>query len=479
MLGGDELNANVRIVVANALYVIGLSKDLRCQVVQDLSRPNPEYVKRERMGLRTNDITAKLCLAKSAKTVDDVVFQLPRGYLETLLQRIKAAGDAPIVEDRRLEMPPIDVEFHGELFPYQKKALETMTKYDSGVLVSPCGSGKTALGMALIAHWKQPALILIHTKDLLQQTCGAVRQWLGIEPGIVGDVKFDVQPVTVATVQTLSRRPDLLDDIKGLFGLVLQDECAHAPATSWTAILQAFPAICRFGVTATPSRQDGLWPFAEAVLGPVRCAVTASELRQAGRSVVPEIRWVQTDFDSFSSDWVDLVSDLVQNERRNRLILSIILRALDDGRKIIALSERISHVEALAERLNHLRPGAAVLATGKARKKDREAAMRKMAEGEARVLFATKLADEGLDLASLDCLVLMTPSRDGARTTQRAGRVLRSLPDKRSPVIFDIVVPRVRMLASQARSRFFDCYRTIAPGQRLPEWLETHRRVTA
>jgi superfamily II DNA or RNA helicase len=472
------MNEKVWIITSSVLYVKGLSKALRSRAIQDLSRPNPEYVDRERLGKWTGDTLATICLVKSH---GDDVLQLPRGYMERLQQIIEEAGVIPIVRDRRLkELPLLNVEFRGELFPYQVKALEAMTRYESGILTAPCGSGKTALGCALIAHWRRPSLVLIHTKDLLRQTCGAVRQWLGVDPGVVGDGKYNVRPVTVATVQTLSKRPDIMTEIKERFGLVLLDEVHHSPATSFMETIQQFPAISRFGLTATPKRRDGLWPFAEAVIGPVRHTITDGELRESGRSVIPEIRWVQTTFSSYETEsWVDLMRELVTDERRNRQIIDIILRALDDERRVIALSERVAHVELLAERLNSLRPGSAVLATGQSKKKDREAAVHRMGTGEARVLFATKLADEGLDLPELDCLILATPSRDGARTMQRVGRILRALSGKRQPVVYDIVDSRVGMLASQARSRFFDCYRAIVPGSRLPEWLETRRRVVA
>jgi superfamily II DNA or RNA helicase len=106
-------------------------------------------------------------------------------------------------------------------------------------------------------------------------------------------------------------------------------------------------------------------------------------------------------------------------------------------------------------------------------KKAREESIERMRSGTARVLFATKLADEGLDIPGLDALVLLTPSRNGARTTQRAGRTLRAVPGKPQPVIYDLADSRMGLLRSQARTRFFECYRKLAPGMRLPEWLNS------
>jgi superfamily II DNA or RNA helicase len=94
-------------------------------------------------------------------------------------------------------------------------------------------------------------------------------------------------------------------------------------------------------------------------------------------------------------------------------------------------------------------------------------------------MFSTKLADEGMDIPDLDALVLLTPSRSAGRTIQRAGRVLRLVEGKRKPVIVDIVDANIGLLRSQARTRFFEAYRNIAPDCRLPQWLETKQRRIA
>ena len=150
---------------------------------------------------------------------------------------------------------------------------------------------------------------------------------------------------------------------------------------------------------------------------------------------------------------------------------------IDGGRRIIALSERVSHAELLAGMVNRIRPGAAVVITGSTPKKKREEAFERMRNGDARVMFSMKLADEGLDLPELNCCILCTPSRSGARTTQRVGRTLRSIDGKRKPLVVDVVDASVGILWSQARTRFFEAYRTLAPGAHMPDWLSDRWRA--
>jgi superfamily II DNA or RNA helicase len=115
---------------------------------------------------------------------------------------------------------------------------------------------------------------------------------------------------------------------------------------------------------------------------------------------------------------------LTEDAERNSLALAVIEKALDEGRQVLTLTEQVAHARHLAAKIESRRPGLAALAVGTMGKRAREEAIERMRSGAARVLFATKLADEGLDIPGLDTLYLLTPSRDGARTTQRAGRTL-------------------------------------------------------
>ena len=457
----------INITMSNVIKAENMPKHFSLEAVRDCGAPNPEYVTRRRLGKWLGNTETTLCLAR--QNGDTFIF--PRGYAGRLISRIKNAGLEYSLDDQRLTLPGIDLNFHGELRPYQQRALVEMLRYHSGILVAPCGSGKTCMIAAIIAHRKQPALVLVHTRQLAEQTRDAVQKWLGIAPGLIGDGVFDVQPVTVGIVQSLADRPERVAAIRDKFGLVVLDESHHSPAVSFTDVLQQFPAKYRYGATATATRRDGLWKFAELVIGPVRHEVMSEELRDAGTLVTPEIQWVRTDVRHYGDDWTELIGALTQDVRRNALLLGVVNKLIGGGRRIIALSERVNHAELLAGMVNRIRPGAAVVITGSTPKKKREEAFERMRNGDARVMFSTKLADEGLDLPELNCCILCTPSRSGARTTQRVGRTLRSIDGKRKPLVVDVVDASVGILWSQARARFFEAYRTLAPGCKLPEWL--------
>ncbi|MDR1481875.1 MAG: DEAD/DEAH box helicase [Synergistaceae bacterium] len=458
----------MKITIANMLLVEEMPLELADRARRDVTAPNPEYVKRERLSLWLGGAKPELTLMTSN---GDDTYLLPRGYYGRLARLARESKTPVTTVDKRLILPKIDLSFKGELRDYQRRAFERMIKSTDGVLVAPCGSGKTALGMSIIAHHRRPALILVHTLDLLRQTREAAWRWLGVEAGTIGGGKIDVGQITVGTIQTVNKHPELIKE----FALVLLDESHHCPATTFMDTLQRFPAAYRYGLTATPNRDDGLGVFMTAVLGPIRHEITQEELRSAGVLVTPRVEFVRTDFSyPYANDWNDMISALIRDTDRNELIYKIICRLLDGGRRILALSQRVEHCEALYRAIERSRPGAAALAVG-AMKKERAEGIRRIANGEAGVLFATQLADEGLDAPILDAEVLLTPQRNSGRTEQRIGRILRSLDGKRQPILIDLVDACIPILRSQAHSRFFNVYRELSPGVCLPGWLSFQR----
>ena len=151
----------MKITVSNILKIEAAPAVLANAAILDLTLPNPEFVTRQRMNKWLGDTPEVLTLAEW----NGDVLILPRGYLETLITRAREKGVPCEVIDARLCLPALGIELTKPLRSYQIEALETMKNHGSGIVVAPCGSGKTVIGMALIAHWKQPALVLVHTKE--------------------------------------------------------------------------------------------------------------------------------------------------------------------------------------------------------------------------------------------------------------------------------------------------------------------------
>ena len=422
------------------------------QLVRDLSFPNPEYVSRLRLGRYLGAVPEKICCVLQRSGL----IELPRGAAGLLRRRIKASGDTVEFEDRRSTFEPAGFVADVQLRPYQQEALEWMRRGLQGYVVMPCGAGKTVTGVATIAAIDQPTLIVVHTSDLLEQWRQTVRQILSIDAGIVAEGKRTLGPVTVATVQTLVRMP--ADELRKLgtgFGCVVVDEAHHAPASTFQTVLAAMPARYRFGLTATPKREDGLAPLLRLTLGEQLFSVDYGELVAGGYLQVPEIRYVYTAFEfdyGGAKDHQRCMAALTSDGERNATIADLAAREANDRHTVLVLSGRVEHCRRLGRLIRERGVGAKVLvgATGKG---ERQKILTDFRDGTVPVVVASTLADEGLDVPRLDRIILAFPGRARSRTTQRLGRLMRLHPGKSAPVLFDVVDASVTPLMRQFRER--------------------------
>ncbi len=369
--------------------------------------------------------------------------------------------------DRRLMRRPVTFDWTGRLRPYQWSAVLDLVRHQGGILVAPPGAGKTTVGLALCAAWNQPAVWLVHTRDLARQAYDRAQGILGLEPpalGMVGQgLPFDPGThLTVAMVQSLARRPDWAAYLGQQAGCVIVDEAHHTPARSLQVVLRSFPAAYRAGLTATLYRSDGLGPLAEAVMGPHRTTVSLDMLVRLGYVLRPTVVVVPTEFqfakpiededeEAGSAAWAEIQRARALDARRNRLIAAYVARDALAGHRCIVLVELVEHAREFA-RLLRSRGIPAAAVTGAVSGAVREDIYARVQQG-CLVLVATKLADEGLDLPALDRLYAAAAARSEGRIEQQIGRIMRTHSGKRDAVVFDFADAEPEALAEQAAFR--------------------------
>jgi superfamily II DNA or RNA helicase len=373
---------------------------------------------------------------------------VPRGAVD-LVRNLGIALD-----DQQLSLPSAGFRFIGTLREYQESAVEAAVQAQSGIIVAPCGAGKTTIALGIIARANQPALILVNSLDLLEQWNERVQAHLGISSALCSGGRFEIGPVSIATVQT-ARDPERLASLRDRFGLVLLDECHHAPAQTFASVMSAFPARFRLGVTATPSRADGLDALITQYIGPIIHVVQTNDLVETGHLVRPNYMPQTTNFTfaySGPSDWQPLLAGLITSPERNQLIADSIAAECATGIVGLVLTGRVTHAEILRELL--LTKGLRVaLMTGGSSKTERAEALERARHGEIDVIVATQLADEGLDVPRLARLFLCFPGRSETQLLQRIGRIMRPHADKTVPAVIDFVDGKVGVLANQAKKR--------------------------
>lgn len=432
----------MRIVVRNEIYVTGYDEGLLDWCKKTLVITNPEYTKKQRMGKWLGNTPRYLYMYR----VDGDTLILPHGKLNDIILRY---GNDAI----RYEYPEIrSVDYGGsvELYDYQELAVDALTDAQGGVLQSKAGSGKTQMGIALIAKLGCKALWLTHTKDLLKQSEDRAAQYF--DRSLFGEItegKVNIgKGITFATVQTLATQN--LNLYRDSFDCIIVDEChrvAGTPtaATQFGKVIGSLNARYKYGLSATVHRADGLIVEMFSYLGNIAYTVPDEAVadkvmtvwvnrRDTGVHISPEC--LDTDGTLL---YTNLISYLASNTRRNFLIANDLANNSDHYNLI--LSDRISHLQYL---MSLLPAEMCVMVDGsmtsKKAKAERERAIEDMRSGKKRYLFATyKLAKEGLDIPRLDRLFLATPQKDYAIIVQSVGRIQRTFEGKSDPICYDYV----------------------------------------
>ena len=437
----------------------GAPESLKKELRKLLTLPNPKYQAARKYGRWVGKkFPQKLYFYKERKAG----FILPRGCAkEAVLKCIELLGVKPDIIDKRRELPPCTFHFSGKLRDYQKQAVADILNRDFGVLEAGTGSGKTVIALKLIASRCQPAIVLVHTKELLYQWAERVDEFLGIEAGLIGDGHYAIAPVTIAIVNSARKH---LKELPRDFGHLLVDECHRVPASLFTNVVTAFDAKYSLGLTATAyRREDMLTQLIYFYLGPRVHKVDAGLLQDSGAILKPEIRMRPTEFYyRYRDDYAAMLKALAADERRNQQIADdVVAESAKSAGVLLIVSDRVAHCERLAELISARGLKVCVL-TGKDPVEVREKIVKQIRSNSIRVLISTlQLIGEGFDAPQLTTLFLATPIKFSGRLKQVIGRILRPADGKKA-LVYDYVDEKVSILHNSAKERsktyfMYDC----------------------
>ena len=446
------------ITVSNVITIDNPSKELLSWCTKNLRLRNPEYDKKVRMHFWLGGTPEWLYLYEIRG--DQLI--LPYGVLRDILPMVNTDDigtnfQFPARVDYQCEVP---------LYDYQQKAVEDVYWKQYGILQSAAGSGKTQMGIALIAKLGKRALWLTHTKDLLTQSKQRAEQYMdGSLLGTITEGKVNIgNGITFATVQTMCNLD--LAQYKHYWDVIIVDECHRVAGTptavsQFSKVLNSLAARHKYGLSATVHRSDGLIQATFALLGDVIYTVpteaVADKIMQVGICPIPtEIQLSRACLNPDGTlNYTKLVNYLCQNEERNHRIVDCIV--VNREKPSLILSDRLGHLETLMELLPKALQKYAVMVSGKMTTKkgkaEREQAIADMRSGAKKYLFATySLAKEGLDIPCLERLYMATPQKDYAVITQSIGRIARTSPGKADPICYDFV-DNIQYLAKAYKKR--------------------------
>lgn len=408
-------------------------------IKRDLTFANPDYVNRKRMGKWTGNIPREICLYREEG--DDYVY-VPFGYMYALQGFMQKDNCYSWLKFQ----PRVDYKCTIELRGYQEKAVTNMLRHPYGILQSRPASGKTIMGIAMIARRGRKALWLAHTKDLVDQAYTQAKKYLDkslLTVSTEGRVKIG-NGITFATVQTMANFAGL-ERYKNYFDIVIVDEC-HRVCTSATSVgmfykvVNTLAAPYKYGLSATVHRADGMIGATFAILGNVTYEVPFEDIEHQVMPVSVEAIYTNVGYNDCFLDadgtmvYTKYITYLAENVHRNNIAASMLAY---ETHPTLVLTDRLSQSEALFKMIG--REDARVI-TGKTKREVRQAALEDMREGRANILFASyNLAKEGLDIPRLSRLYMLTPHRDSAVIEQAIGRIARVHEEKTDARCYDFV----------------------------------------
>ena len=330
------------------------------------------------------------------------------------------------------------------LRPYQQRAVDWALSGANGLIIAPAGSGKTLIASSIIkyAAIKFPAVSfgwLAPTRETCQQAIASLKA-VGVDP-----VRVEV------------RCPHESVDFSKK-AILIVDEAKHAPAATWRKIIESCPGSI-FGFDATPwsddpERNEALrklfrnsqFEIKREELGGVLahaivCMSSATDLmiqkkiddhieilfndrKRYMRISQPELRAMCA--------WEAITEiGIVHNRARNEVAIKVANMFSEESPTLI-LVPRVTLGEMYASRIE-----GSVLVHSKMPKKARKQVMDQFRAGSIRVMIATSLADEGLDLPNVETLIMVSGGRSSQKTIQRASRALRQSPGKKEAFIHD------------------------------------------
>ncbi len=437
-----KMPKSLKVTLANLVYFekAKLPQALANRLIRLAAFQNPEFYKAQAMRLPIWDKPRVIgCAENYSKHI-----ALPRGCLEAAQELLQENDIRCNLIDERTDGEPLDVQFAGTLRQDQEAAVAELLKHDTGILCAPTAFGKTVAAAAMIARRGVNTLILVHRTELLTQWQARLQTFLGAGKETVGAIgggkNKPTGKIDIAVMQSLTRKGKVSVLIEN-YGQIIVDECHHLSAFSFEGILKRAKAKYVLGLTATPIRRDGHQPIIFMQCGPIRHTASRPEGAPHILEVLPKLLPAPLDLPQDTAIQ-DVFKYLASNAQRTGFIATTIVKAYQEGRRVLVLTERTDHLNFIEQELLGIVDNLFTL-HGRMSKKQRThliEELNNLPPEIPRVLLATgRLIGEGFDHPPLDTMVLAMPISWKGTLQQYAGRLHREHTTKTDVRIYDYV----------------------------------------
>lgn len=419
---------------------------------EQLNFLNTEYLTKKRLGMSLYQVQKYFRLIdESPKTVS-----LPRGFLSKLLRFLYENDIKYEIGYVTPKLPYVKLKSEVKLRGVQPDIVETATQEKQGVIVAPPGSGKTMMGLELIARHRKPALVLVHRQQLLDQWVDRIGQNFNIPKAHIGRYsgakKSIGKEITVGLLQSFARSSEL-QDMRDKFGTVIIDECHHIPAKTFRSVIAHLNPEFLYGLTATPERKHNDEQLIYIYIGDIIANMADYAPDQATPKKKFDIVIRETTLAvpfNWKTDQFDLVAKIISYDTaRNQQVIADILEQTNLGRKTLVLSERKEHLKVLELYLKG--QCETLVFTGDDSAVSRTSKLKQISDGHYQVLLCTgQLVGEGLHIENIEALILAFPFAFEGKLTQYVGRLMHSSSPK---LLIDYHDKQVAFLDRQFKRR--------------------------
>lgn len=447
------------IVIGSNLELIDISNELKQTFIKILTFKNPQYEEAIKYGRYIGGLRPTINLY----TITPNGIVIPRGLIEFIENKLINKGYKFKITDKRMFGNPINVTSNIILKPSQKKAKSDILKYPNGMLIAPAGSGKTVIGIDMIASLKQKALWLTHTKALAKQAEDRMVSMLNNisseDIGHIGGGKCNTDSdIVIGMVQTLFRQSFKAG---GEFGLVILDECHHLPARTFLEVVGKFPSYYMYGLTATPYRRDGLEKVMFASIGNPLAIIDRKDVNAEKGIITPRLiirklisdPWVNNNYNYI------IKHIIISNDKRSSLIAKDVINEANNNNYCIVISTRKNYCEILYNKI-HKEVNCGI-ATGNYSFKHNQSQIESIERGDINILITTfSLLGEGFDVRRLNRCFIALPFKGKAMVEQAIGRIQRTCEGKDDAIIYDYADMDIGILKNQFFRRL-DIYESL------------------
>ena len=410
-------------------------------IYEHLTYKNPDYFQKMNLGLSVYGVP------QTVKTfqIKDRVLEVMRGEALKIKGYQLAVGNwSPVFEHAD---HPVRLQYINNDFPldeYQEAAIAAVKANRQGVVHAVTSAGKSLIILKSCVELGQRALVIVHRKVLMQQLLEDIEKYIRdehgnkITPGIIGNGKLSLGPITIAIDRTLGSH---LAEYRDAFGTVFLDECHLVSADTLLTVVNGLNSRSRFGVSGTLKRKDGKEFLIFSAFGPIISTIGKDELLEKGRVVPVRVTVLETetkfDWDSAAEELGPTKARALQEKviahdpERRALVRGLVATLTQKGQKTIVLSRYVEPCFEMQRELKEHYGIEAGVITGKDAK-GALAAYEAMKKGDMKVIFATiGCVSTGLSISDLDNLILISPVYSNELLLhQIRGRLMRTAPGK-------------------------------------------------